>query len=104
MACDTERASDGGAAASGTAADGGAKIFCHALEVQCRGRLLEQRSNPPQAATVERHRHGVVANILRHMLQRDALPGGVVAQLEEMAVGGPELARHPSAMRSVKAA
>ena len=49
-------------------------------------------TDPLQAATVEeRHRHGgSVANVFR-ALQRNALPGGGVAQLDELPVGGKEL-------------
>eukprot|EP00964_Phaeocystis_antarctica_P026199 scaffold14737_cov68-Phaeocystis_antarctica.AAC.16 len=67
-------------------------FVCHALEN--RGRLLEQRGDPLQAAAVEESLHGSVANILLAM-QVEALPGGGVAQLEELAAGGKELARHP---------
>eukprot|EP00964_Phaeocystis_antarctica_P049760 scaffold28821_cov63-Phaeocystis_antarctica.AAC.4 len=78
-------------------------LLCHALEAKRRSRLLEQRGDPLQAAAVERHRHGSVANFFREILQRDALIGGGVAQLEELVVGGPELGRHPESDKAALA-
>ena len=68
-------------------------LVCHALEAKNQSRFLEQRSDLLQAATVEDIdlNGGFVGNILRKILQRDALPGGGVAQLEELPVGGTEL-------------
>ena len=49
-------------------------------------------TDPLQAATVEeRHRHGgSVVNVFR-ALERNALLGGGVAQLDELPIGGKEL-------------
>eukprot|EP00964_Phaeocystis_antarctica_P095978 scaffold62361_cov61-Phaeocystis_antarctica.AAC.2 len=59
------------------------------------GCSLQQCSDFVQASTFERHCHNSVANILVAM-QVEALPCGEIAQLEELAVTGTELARHES--------